>query len=200
MKTKSLPLPISDIRQAARMSRDVYGLGPEWFATRVNGTLFIAIEGTEVPGDWRTNLAFLVRSDDTHRGFKRNAWKVFFEMFCSDLFHVTDKDQRIIICGHSLGGATATVLYDILDNVFPNLYLVTFGSPRPGGRKLRKRLNSSRMVRFVHGSDVVPKTPPIAAGYVHVCPATRLCDTHTELFDGVKDHDMDNYIRALETL
>ena len=200
MNVNLLPLPISDIRQAAKMCRDVYDMENDWFSVRMDGTLFIAIEGTDTASDWKTNLSFLFRPEDTHDGFKRNAWRLFFEMFCSDLFRLTDKDQRIILCGHSLGGATATVLYDLLDNVFPNLFLVTFGSPRPGGRNLRNRLNPDRMVRFVHGSDVVPRTPPWFAGYVHVCPRLHFADIHEEFFDGVKDHSMDEYIKALNSV
>ena len=41
-----------------------------------------------------------------------------------------------------------------------NIALVTAGAPRPGGRRLRRRLEGLEQYRFVHGNDIVPKTPP----------------------------------------
>jgi predicted lipase len=182
------------------MCKDVYAHEKDWLVEEKEDAVFIAIEGTDCASDWKTNLSFLFRSDDTHDGFKRNAWRVFFEMFEQDVFRGIPKDKAIFVCGHSLGGATATVLGDILDNVFSNVTIVTFGSPRPGGRVLRERLKNTPVFRFVHGSDVVPSTPPWTAGYVHVSEKIHLADTKEELFDGVKDHSMTEYIKAVNSL
>jgi len=182
------------------MCKDVYGLKRDWQVRETDDTIFLAIEGTDCIEDWKTNFAFLFRSDDTHRGFRRNAWRVFFEMFEADVFRHIPKDKHIVVTGHSLGGATAIVLADMLDNVFDNVEVVTFGSPRPGGRGLRKRMKGTPITRYVHGSDVVPKSPPWACGYVHPCECNRLTDTQKQRFDGVKDHSMSEYIKALDSL
>jgi len=187
------------LKRCARMCAEVYSKSDDWMVEEDENTLYIAIEGTDTPGDWVTNIAFLFRSDDTHRGFKRNAWRVFHEMFASGVFQNMPKDKQVVLCGHSLGGATATVLMDFLCNIYFNTALVTFGSPRPGGRSLRKRLAPQTHYRYVHGSDVVPKTPPYATGYVHTHERIHLPDTDAKMFDGVEDHSMANYISALAT-
>jgi len=185
------------LKRCAHMCAEVYSKPEDWMVEDDGDTLFIAIEGTDDAGDWVTNISFLFRSDDTHRGFKRNAWRVFHEMFAAGVFFNVPKDKQVVLCGHSLGGATATVLMDFLCNIYFNIALVTFGSPRPGGRALRKRLAPQTHYRFVHGSDVVPKTPPYSTGYVHTHPKVQLLDTDTKIFDGVEDHSMANYIPAL---
>lgn len=66
-----------------------------------------------------------------------------------------------MLAGHSLGGATATIVADLMLKSTPNLALVTIGSPRPGGRGLKERLKDIEHLRFVYGDDIVPNTPPI---------------------------------------
>ena len=58
----------------------------------------------------------------------------------------------------------------MLSRIHPDALIVTFGAPRPGGRKLRRRLAAREHYRYRHGDDVVPLTPPWLAGYVHTCP------------------------------
>lgn len=187
------------LKKCARMCAEVYSKLEDWTVEEDDNILYIAIEGTDTAGDWITNISFMFRSDDTHRGFKRNAWRVFHEMFAAGVFFNMPKDKEVVLCGHSLGGATATVLLDFLCNIYPNISLVTFGSPRPGGRALKKRLAPRTHYRFVHGSDVVPKTPPFLGGYVHTHERVHLPDTDAKMFDGVEDHSMSNYISALAT-
>jgi hypothetical protein len=52
--------------------------------------------------------------------------------------------------------------------------------------------------RFVHGNDVVPKTPPYLAGYVHTTDETYLADSDDSFADGVSDHNISDYKIALE--
>ena len=66
-----------------------------------------------------------------------------------------------------------------------NIAIVTAGSPRPGGRKLRARLKDVEHLRFVHGNDIVPLTPPFLAGFVHTHPVIHLEDENDTMFDGV---------------
>ena len=79
---------------------------------------------------------------------------------------------------------------------YKNVALVTAGSPRPGGRRLRKRINDLEHYRFVHGDDIVPKTPPWIAGFVHTHSVIRLKDEVNTRFDGVADHNMGDYYDA----
>ena len=79
-----------------------------------------------------------------------------------------------------------------------NIALVTAGAPRPGGRALRKRLEGLEILRFVHGNDIVPKTPPFITGYVHPHHKIQLEDISETRFDGVTDHNIGDYVKAAE--
>ena len=148
--------------------------------------------------DWVTNLKFLVRKDDTHRGFKANAMSTLAKMVIG--YESLEKERVIVVAGHSLGGATATVLADLLLKSTSELHIVTIGSPRPGGRGLRKRLKDVDHLRFVHGSDIVPKSPPFLTGYVHTHPVIHLEDVNATRFDRVADHNAADYYTAVEKL
>jgi predicted lipase len=125
----------------------------------IPGYCILTIEGTSSMDDWVTNLKFLIRSDDTHRGFKENAMRTLTK-YGSQLRVTLKSDRVLVLAGHSLGGATATVLADLMLPSTPELHIITIGSPRPGGRGLRERLKDVDHLRFVHGSDIVPKSPP----------------------------------------
>lgn len=179
------------------MARRVYDLPKDWVVREDDHTIYIAVEGTDCASDWKTNLAFLFGSRDTHRGFRHNAKRILEELFAAEVFLRVDKSKQLILCGHSLGGATATVLMDLLKDTFFNINLVTFGSPRTGKRSLRKRLEHHTHYRYVHGNDIVPKTPPWLCGYVHTHPKIQLVDDNARILDGVEDHSMQNYEEAL---
>jgi predicted lipase len=108
--------------------------------------------------------------------------------------------EYLFLQGHSLGGATATVLADLLLPGTPELHIITIGSPRPGGRGLRNRLKDLDHLRFVHGSDIVPKSPPCLTGYVHTHPQVYLEDANETRFDRVADHNAADYYTAVEKL
>ncbi len=77
-----------------------------------------------------------------------------------------------------------------------------FGSPKAGGRRLKKCYNKLRQKhdRYVHSDDIVPLTPPKWFGYVHLCESLNLDDANGEyLLDIIQDHDMAAYLKALNT-
>ena len=186
--------------KCAEMSRDVYSAEHDFLydASACDGYKILAIEGTQEKTDWITNIKFLFRRNDMHRGFKANAERTLTNMIANGLDMPHEK--RLVITGHSLGGASATCLADILKERYPDLILVTFGSPRPGGKKLKERLSDLTHYRYVHGDDVVPRTPPSFAGFVHTAPEIHLEDEDDRLFDGVDDHMISHYASALKNL
>lgn len=186
--------------KCAELCSQVYKEGSNWIYEYKSEQkiLYIAIRGTSSIGDWKKNLSFLFKHEDTHDGFKRNAWSIAIDILLSGVMKEIQKDCQIILAGHSLGGATAVVLLDLLQNYYKNIAVVTFGAPRPGGRMLRKRLSAQVHYRFVYGSDIVPFTPPVAHGYVHTHPSIILSDLESKAFDFVDDHFMDRYMRALQ--
>ena len=187
------------ILESLRCCRDVYKMPQDYLINnRVDGHTILAVEGTKEKSDWITNLKFLIKRDDCHRGFKNNANRTLAQLVidCSPL---RGRNVKTIITGHSLGGATATVIADMLWEAGQrNIALVTAGSPRPGGRRLRRRLEGLEQYRFVHGNDIVPLTPPWLAGYVHTHPKFQLDDIEETRLDGVTDHNIGDYVKAAE--
>ena len=183
--------------RAAELSEKVYAEEKDYLCDlTVPGYVFLAIEGTKEKCDWITNIKFLLKNKDRHRGFKANAERTLTDFYCAG--GTLPEDRLLVLTGHSLGGATATMLAECLVDRFPNLLLVTFGSPRPGGRKFRERMGSIKHYRFVHGDDVVPKTPPYLSGYVHTTEEINLLDSNDRFADGVSDHNIGDYKEALK--
>ena len=191
-------LPKEVVLEALRCCRDVYPNEKDFLVSRkCEGHTILAVEGTNETTDWITNLKFLIKRDDCHRGFKNNANRTLAELVVA--YEGLDPKKTLVIAGHSLGGATATLIADLLwESGNKNIALVTAGSPRPGGRKLRKRVKDLEHLRFVHGDDIVPGTPPWLAGYVHTHPEIKLKDENDTRFDGVADHNMGSYYEAAE--
>ena len=196
METK---LPKEVILKAVKNCVDVYAHENDFTVDKsIPGYCILTVEGTSSMDDWVTNLKFLARKDDIHRGFKANAMSTLAKMVIG--YESLEKERVIVVAGHSLGGATATVLADLLLKSTSELHIVTIGSPRPGGRGLRKRLKDVDHLRFVHGSDIVPKSPPFLTGYVHTHPVIHLEDVNPTRFDRVADHNAADYYTAVEKL
>ena len=186
------------VLEALRCCRDVYPHSEDFLVSRkVAGHTILAVEGTKETTDWVTNLKFLIKRDDCHRGFRNNANRTLAQLVIG--YEALDPKRKLIIAGHSLGGATATLIAGALwDSGNKNIGLVTAGSPRPGGRRLRRRIKDLEHFRFVHGDDIVAGTPPWLAGYVHTHPAIKLKDENDTRFDGVADHNIGDYVTAAE--
>jgi hypothetical protein len=70
---------------------------------------------------------------------------------------------RLLLTGHSLGGALATLAASRL----PHARLYTFGSPRVGDPAFAQSVGPERHDRYVNCCDVVARVPPTFAGYEH---------------------------------
>jgi pimeloyl-ACP methyl ester carboxylesterase len=180
---------------AADLCRAVYANPDDWLVHTEDTTTWIAIEGSDELADWRRNFEFILTSSDEHLGFGSYARQLMAEMWAQRV--ELDLNHTIVLCGHSLGGAVATIMAAQLQNEIPKLELVTFGSPRPGGRKLRKRLRVPHH-RYRHASDIVPEMPLWIAGFRHTAPVIQLePSSPLHALRGVKDHDMGVYRRLI---
>mmetsp|Transcript_3399 Transcript_3399/g.526 ORF Transcript_3399/g.526 Transcript_3399/m.526 type:complete len:145 (-) Transcript_3399:143-577(-) len=78
---------------------------------------------------------------------------------------------KIVISGHSLGGAVATIFAaHLLKLGYPVTELVTFGSPRVGNKEFAMYVSSRipKAIRIVHNRDPVPCVPLLKQGFLHV--------------------------------
>lgn len=81
-------------------------------------------------------------------------------------------DGDIIISGHSMGGAVATLFASYLKelNIHPR-FVYTYGSPRVGDKTFAKYVDKQfgeRLVRVMNDWDMITDLPPLAFGYRHV--------------------------------
>jgi triacylglycerol lipase len=147
-----------------------------------------------------------------HDGFYDEVEKVW-----SEVVKLLDDKKPLFICGHSLGGAMATVAASRLERHTKCLY--TFGSPRVGNKKFVAGLTVKHF-RWRNNNDLVPSVPFAWMGFRHhgtpcyfnyygnvrngLSGYQRFKDwwrghvkavSKFELFDGFRDHGKQYYIR-----
>ncbi|KAL8762336.1 MAG: hypothetical protein Q9184_001643 [Pyrenodesmia sp. 2 TL-2023] len=82
-------------------------------------------------------------------------------------------NNRVVIVGHSLGGAIADFAAASIrkSGVVADLY--TYGAPRIAGSALSDFITNQNMggnFRVTHKDDPVPRLPPVLLGFVHISP------------------------------
>ena len=145
---------------------DVIDTDTQAFATHSDEIILIAIRGTSegVPDALRDADAFQVPFEEgegaVHRGFYGAAKQAYeFATKYLDKFHA---GQKILICGHSLGGAIALILSEMLrrrPGFTYDILLHTYGSPRAGDATFVKAAESLVHHRMVNHNDPVPSVP-----------------------------------------
>ena len=149
-----------------------------------------------------------------HRGFRGELDKIW-DKIQTTLNSSPKRKGRLYICGHSLGGAMATLATSRLQHKVWALY--TFGSPRVGTRKFVKCIYTKHF-RVVNNNDIVTRVPPRLMFYRHhgqlvyinhygnirkMTPWQRIKDRfrgyRDGLLDPVMDHSIDNYINHTKT-
>jgi triacylglycerol lipase len=155
--------------------------GSQAYRFRNQHDVVLACRGTE-PGEWNdiqadANAAMAVVGSlgKVHSGFNREV---------DDLWPVLEgllrgNQQPAWFCGHSLGGAMATICAYrcTTSSISTNpRELHTFGSPRVGCRRYVRHA-AVKHYRWVHNNDVVTRVPPAWMGYRH-CGSEVYLDRH----------------------
>jgi hypothetical protein len=189
-------------------------------------SIYVVWRGSESKKDFQNDASidkvpFINEGEKVHIGFKY-CW----ESVVGDTYNAIDtalenlqgEATNIIVSGHSLGGAVATLYAYSIKNHYPhyNIKSLTIGSPRVGNKVFKENYDKSGIdtLRIVHNNDLVTHTPYIR--FYHVNYQVRL-DTNgnklqndgslkslwlylRSLFSGktIKDHMGDGYIQALE--
>jgi pimeloyl-ACP methyl ester carboxylesterase len=153
--------------------------GQGYGALRADGLALLAFRGTQPDrvSDLATDAGFLLTASDhgpgrVHAGF-RNTARGLWDEVQRWLDGPAGARQRLLICGHSLGAAIATLL------AVPAraTQLVTIGSPRVGNAEFVTHLAATpglAITRIVDCCDVVTEVPPAAFGFEHAGTLTYI--------------------------
>ena len=191
-----------------------------------NKSIYVVWRGSESKKDFQNDASidkvpFIEDGEKVHIGFKY-CWESVlgdtYDAIDTALENLQGEATDIIVCGHSLGGAVATLYAYSIKKHYPhyNVRSTTMGSPRVGNKVFKENYDKSEIdtLRIVHNNDLVTHTPYI--GFYHVNYQVRLDNNGNKLkrdtslsalwlylrslFSGknIKDHMSDGYIKALE--
>jgi hypothetical protein len=142
--------------------------------------LIVTFRGTQTAEDWLDNLDFIGEPylpvpgrGTVHQGFQLIYYAVRKNLL-GIVQNLAPGCTDLLVVGHSLGGALATLaMPDLLNvlassNLSPTVY--NLASPRAGHADFQNFFDSHVNVcyRIVNQWDLVPHLPPSLAGYVHV--------------------------------
>lgn len=142
-------------------------------------TLFVAFRGSDNIQNWIDNMqvAKISPYNDSSIEIEEGFHKAYLHVK-SDLFRnlgkltAEYKTHDVLVTGHSLGAALATLLaYDLMMSATHSVsHLITFGSPRVGNTEFVKSFNTYPLEynRVTHYNDIVPHVPEELMGYMHV--------------------------------
>lgn len=168
-------LESSGLKAAGFEFRLFTGGGTQCFVVHNDAAVVAVFRGTQHDDFWAsvvdiaTDAKFLLVPDGAgahlHRGFLQGVERVWAELG-AHLRELTAGGRTLWFTGHSLGAALATLACERaareLGLSVRGLY--TFGSPRVGDERFRRRLAAlgleGRTFRVVNNSDVVARVPP----------------------------------------
>lgn len=165
-------------------------------------TLYIVFRGSDELKDWRSNIMIndIILKDNVkiHKGFylflqKNNIIKTILNII--EIIQKTKK-YKIIICGHSLGGALSQVLgYELLDTSY-NIDIIIFGMINIGNLEFQKKLQNRYNIIMVNFSnDVVFQLLLI---FYKKCIFNNIILPNLKGNNGFKNHNIDMYIEFLK--
>jgi hypothetical protein len=145
-------------------------------AARPDGTTLLSFRGTQPDNyknlitDVRAHLAAWPESAGrVHEGFAA-AVRTLRPQILEWIGHAKPDGSRLILAGHSLGAAMAT----LAATIWRPAWLVTIGSPRVGDAAFVATVAATHRVRFVDCCDAVTEVPLEFGGYRHVGEPTYL--------------------------
>ena len=163
----------------------------EGITGRIENTAYIIFRGSDGRADWFDNfkfskkpLSFIKLSKKevpykgvnpdikVHRGFIQQ-YKTIKATILEHIIKERDNGcTRVIVTGHSLGGALATLCALDIQFHHPDLEIICIpiASPRVGNKRFTKSFNwrVPETYRFVYRNDSVCKVPYTFLGYKHV--------------------------------
>lgn len=197
--------------------------GAEVLIAKDRNDLWFAFRGTEpsklndVTADLKLIKNSAMAGGKVHSGFQDEVNDLWMDILKEIEHNEQLKIKKdIYMCGHSLGAAMAT----IASTRHAPVELFTFGSPRVGGPKFIRNITCPHL-RFQNNNDIVTRIPPAWLGFRHHGEMIyfdrfgnkQIKPTWKDLFygilnswkkfkffDGIVDHGMPNYVKAITKL
>ena len=164
-------------------------------------SIFIGFRGSTNLQNWLTDIHFsMVYPYNNNIGLEKGFYYLFKSLkddIYENLNSLSSKygNNNILITGHSLGGAIASLLsFDILYNSEPyNISLITFGSPRVGNQIFSSLFNEYNIYskRITHYYDIVPHLPQSFLNYKHIANEIwfNLDNSNYQICNDTQDED-----------
>lgn len=125
---------------------------------------------------------------EVHSGFKHEVDKLEKRIILWIKSRAVNKETEVILTGHSLGAAMASIMCSRLHDLGYNVKLYTFGSPRVGDSNWANQFSNIEVHRFVNCNDIVCRVP-LPPAYNHIGML------HYMTYDGKIKNDMTKYQR-----
>ena len=141
------------------------------FVASTDSVVIVSYRGTDDAGDWWTNGDFRYLDSGEYGSVHRGFYRAFHDSRNEVVRRLVEAgaDQKpVVLTGHSLGGAIATIAAAEWFSTYRIRSIYTYGQPAAGFTALRSFLDvryGDRFSRFVNEGDLVPRVPP---GYRHV--------------------------------
>ena len=223
MKKNNLDITISSSIILITLAMILFGLSKSGLALDISDRSLKEniVDATSKLNDVTADLKLIKNSamagGKVHSGFQDEVNDLWMDIL-KELEHNSNlKIQKdVYMCGHSLGAAMATIAATRHQPV----ELFTFGSPRVGGPKFIKNIKCPHL-RFQNNNDIVTRIPPAWLGFRHhgnMIYFNRFGDRQLKptwkdlffgianswkkfkFFDGIVDHVMPNYVKAITKL
>jgi hypothetical protein len=168
-----------------------------FIASKLDGSLtIVSFRGTEKndPSDLFTDAKFPTTSwldasgnimGQVHSGFVGALIEKGYLKRIMDVLNSVPVSTRILITGHSLGAALATLAASWKQDAV----LYTFGSPLVGDKDFAKAMNAVKQYRYVDCCDMVTCLPPAFWGYVH-SGTLRYLDRNGQLIESPTEDEI----------
>ncbi|KAF2744698.1 alpha/beta-hydrolase [Sporormia fimetaria CBS 119925] len=153
-----------------------------------NQLIVVAFRGSRSVRNWIANVQFpevattICSNCEASQGF----WNSWLEVQTRVLNAVNTArvqypSYKVVVTGHSLGGALAQLAAGVLRSRGINADLYSYGAPKVGSAALANYLTSTSRgatYRVTKKNDPVPRLPPALLGYRHTSPEYYLTNAN----------------------
>lgn len=146
--------------------------------SKADRAIYVIFRGSMTITNWLDDFETLMTNYPlcpqclVHAGFYYSALSVKDDVIASvQYLQKLYPDYSVIVAGHSLGGALATLTaVNLITNDISNIRHFSFGSPRLANAAAASFISKllPEIYRTTHYKDIVPHNPFVHFGYIHV--------------------------------